>query len=405
MSKWKIPVATMLLAGGSPMSGAMAADPFENLKYAFSGGVPNLELRARVERAEQDNNLKDADAYTLRARLGYTTGKWNDIDLSGEYEGTFAYGPGLYNSGPGGNGRTDRVIIADPEGTQLNQSFVRYSGLSGTVFKLGRQRLTLDNARFIGNCGWRQNESTLDAISVVNTSLPKTTLSYAYVTRFNSVFYAGRYKLNGQLLNAAWAPTPLFNLTGYGYLLDFDLETVAARRDTQTLGLRASGAVPVSSFKFVYAAEYATQSDYKEAPATVDADYYLLEAGAAFDTVTAKLGYEVLGGDGVYGFQTPLATLHAFQGWADLFLNTPNTGIRDAYLSVGGKLADVSLLAVYHDFDPDSGSGGGYGSEIDLQASKPINSNFSVLVKYADYNADSFAIDTRKTWLQVEYKF
>ena len=37
-------------------------------------------------------------------------------------------------------------------------------------------------------------------------------------------------------------------------------------------------------------------------------------------------------------FQTLLATLHKFQGWADKFLTTPPNGIRDLYGSAGYTL-------------------------------------------------------------------
>ena len=43
----------------------------------------------------------------------------------------------------------------------------------------------------------------------------------------------------------------------------------------------------------------------------------------------------MLGSDGgVAAFQTPLATLHAFNGWADLFLTTPARGLRAWWASV-----------------------------------------------------------------------
>lgn len=380
--------------------GARAADSLDVLRYAISGGTPSLNLRSRYEHVEQSKTPHLGNAYTVRARLGYTTGKWNDLDLLTEFEGTFPLGNELYNSTT--NGHTNRATIADPKGTELNQLVLRYAGLPGTALKLGRQRITLDNDRFIGNVGWRQNEATFDAFSVVNTLIPKATLTYDYLARVNTIFYSS-YQITGHLLNAAYAWSPALNLVAYGYLLDFDVNT-AARPDTQTYGLRASGAVPFSDFKFLYTAEYANQSQYKNAPASVGASYYLAEAGGAYKSVSAKLGYEVLGGDGTYGFQTPLATLHAFQGWADLFLVTPKTGIRDAYLRAEGDALGLKLLGFYHDFRADSG-GMRYGGEFDVQAVKLINDAFSVMVKYADYNADAFAVDTRKTWVQAEYKF
>ncbi len=406
MYKCLRPVALAMLVLSLPVS-AEAADSFDLLKYAFAGGTPNLDLRLRYENVEQDNALEEATAYTVRTRLGYTTGKWNNFDLQVELEDVHALGDEDYNSCPGAlsdscNRKTQFSVIGDPADTELNQFWLRYSGIPGTVLKYGRQRLALDNHRFIGTVGWRQNEQTFDAASIVNTSLPKTTITYAYLNDVNGIFF-NDFRMGSHLLNVGFAASPKFNLTGYGYLLDFELD-VPARRDTQTLGLRATGAVPFSAVQFLYTLEYADQGDYKDSPSTVDASYALVELGAGSKYLTGKLGYEVLGGDGVFGFQTPLATLHAFQGWADLFLNTPATGVQDAYLSLGGPLAGFNWLAVYHQFSPDT-SGDDYGDEIDLQVARPINDNFSVLLKYADYSADAFAVDTKKLWVQAEYKF
>ncbi|MGH8529466.1 MAG: alginate export family protein [Nevskiales bacterium] len=407
MYQWSSKLIVAVLAMGLPML-VGAADSFDNLKYAFSGGTPNLDVRLRYENVEQDNALEEATAYTVRTRLGYTTGKWNNFDLAAEYEGVAALDDEEYNSGPrtvgSSNGRTNFSVIADPDDDELNQVWLRYTGIPGTTLKYGRQRIILDNARFIGNVGWRQNEQTFDGVTLVNTSLPKTTITYGYLNNSNFIQFQD-FHMGSHLLNIGFVAAPKFSLIGYGYLLDFENDTVAARRDTQTVGLRATGAIPFSALQFLYALEYADQSDYKDAPPTVDAGYQFIEAGIGGKWLTAKLGYEVLGSnDGLFGFQTPLATNHAFQGWADLFLVTPLTGVQDAYLSLSGPLAGFNWLAVYHQFTPDS-SGDDYGDEIDLQLARPINDNFSVMLKYADYSADTFAVDTKKLWVQAEYKF
>lgn len=417
-------MAGCALLAAAPMA-AVAADSIDVLRYALSGGTPSLDLRARYEHAEQDNGLTLANAYTVRARLGYTTGKWNDLDLLTEFEGTFPFGPEAYNSGT--NGKTTRVTIADPKGTELNQFMLRYSGLTGNVFKLGRQRLLLDTQRFVGNVGWRQNEVTFDAATLVNTQLPKTTLTASYLARVNTISYTG-YQLNGYLFNAAYAPMQAINLVGYAYVLDFSAtspgatscavaptaasnfqQSLTTRCDSQTYGLRASGTIPFDPVKLLYTAEYAHQNHYKDAPGVVNAAYYLGEFGAAVYGITAKLGYEVMGGDDTYGFQTPLATLHAFDGWADLFLNTPVKGLRDAYLRAEGDVpfVGVKLLGFYHDFRSDAGRDK-LGTELDLQAVKPINDSFSVMLKLAQFNSSTDKapfVDTRKLWAQAEYKF
>lgn len=423
--KW---AAVGVLAMSVPLA-ASAADSLETLRYAFSGGTPNLDLRLRYESVEQGlgvpagAQLEEADGITLRTRLGYTTGKWNGLDLMVEAEDVHKLS-GDFNDCPAGvsplfsdecNGKTTHSVIADPSVTELNQLWLRYVGIPNTVLKYGRQRLILDNARFIGNVGWRQNEMTYDAFNVVNTSLPKITINYSHLTNANN-FFGGDFQLEGDLLNIAWAPSEKLSLAGYYYLLDFENDLAgpqALRPDNKTYGLRASGAVPLEKAKFVYAAEVARQDQYKDAADKVDADYALLEGGVIYPPFTVKLGYEVLGsnGDATYGFQTPLATLHAFQGWADVFLKTPNTGIKNPYLSLGAVVEKFSFLAVYHDFKADEG-GNHFGDEIDLSVSRPINDSLSVMLKYADFSVDENDAsaanplrDTRRIWLQTEYKF
>lgn len=393
-----------------------AAGSTDALSQAALDGTPNLDLRLRYEDVAQDNALQAAEALTLRTRLGYTTGKWHGFDAQVELEDVHALGDEDYNSCPGllsdaCNGNAGNSVVADPGGTELNQFWLRYTGLSDTVFKYGRQRLILDNARFVGNVGWRQNEMTFDAFNVANTSLPKVTINYSRLTNANNIFF-GDFQLRGDLVNVAWVPSDEFKLTGYAYLLDFDVNPAAPgqRSDSRTLGLRASGSRQLEPVRFLYTLEYAKQDDYKDSPSTLDADYSLVEIGIAFKSISIRVGYEVLGGDTStpYAFQTPLATAHAFQGWADLFLNTPQAagfaGIQDVYLSLGTAVGKFSFLAVYHDFDPDDGSGR-YGDEINLQVARPINDALGVTLKYADYNADGFAMDTRKLWLQADYRF
>ena len=389
----------MVLMLGAPL--LATADPLENLRYAISGGTPNLDARLRYENVGQDNALKDANAYTLRTRLGYTTGKWNQIDVAAEYEGTVYLGDEQYNSTR--NGKTDFSVVNDAKGNELNQAWIRYAGLPGTTIKFGRQRIILDNARYIGNVGWRQNEQTYDGALFTNTLIPKTTFTYGYLTDVNNVAFLD-FRLHAHLFNVAYAPAEWLSVVAYDYLLNFE-QNVALRQDTQSFGVRATGAVQAGPGKFSYALEYARQKKYKDAPDIVDARYMLAELGYGAPALNGKLGYEVLGSnDGQYGFQTPLATLHTFQGWADQFLNTPATGIRDAYASLGGSVAKVALLAMWHDYRADSG-GARYGNELNMQATYPIYEGFTVGAKYADYNAHGFSVGTRKTWAWIEYKF
>lgn len=389
-----------------PAMGQM--EPAADMQSALSGGKASLNIRLRYEDVTQDNPLEDASALTLRTRLGYTTARWNDLDLKIEFEDVHPLGSEDYNSGPPAfretNGKTTHSVIADPEGTEVNQLYLGYYGLPATQVRLGRQRLILDNARFIGNVGWRQNEQTFDGVNLVNTGITNTTINYSYLFRSNFIFF-NDFEMDTHLFNVGITPVENLKLTGYAYLLDFD-QDMAARRDTRTIGGRATGALPLDSFNLLYAFEYASQSDYADSPSTVDADYSLAELGIGTKPFTARVGLEVLGGDGVYGFQVPLATNHAFQGWADLFLATPATGIRDSYLSLNGPIPVIGgkWKIVYHDFKSDEGSTS-YGDETDLVFARPITKNLGVVLKYANYSAHTHAVDTRRLWLQTEFKF
>jgi hypothetical protein len=65
----------------------------------------------------------------------------------------------------------------------VNQVF-----LDGYGFKLGRQKIIFDNARFVGDVGWRQNDQTFDAISYSNGKLVKDlTVTLDYVSKINPI--------------------------------------------------------------------------------------------------------------------------------------------------------------------------------------------------------------------------
>jgi hypothetical protein len=405
-------VVTAAVALAAPA--ARAGDSMDMLPFALMGGTPALDLRLRAEHVDNESPAqpRDATATTLRARLGFTTGKWNDFDLGLEYEGVTAYDKLDYNSTL--NGQVARPAIADPTGTELNQAFVRYAGIPGTVIQAGRERLVLDNQRFVGNVGWRQNEQTYDGVVVTNKGMPGFEATVASFHNVNSVFFTN-FPLNASLANVSYSPGAWLKAVAYGYWLDFDAANVGNRQDSATTGLRLTGAPALDeaqTFKLLYTAEFARQGQYEEAPATVDDDYLLGELGIGIAATQLKVGYEIMGSsDGLYAVQTPLATLHAHDGWADMFLTTPATGLRDAYASAASTLAGIALTAVYHRFSADFG-GADYGEELDASVGYSFNRQLAALVKLAGYNATqsaatSFAgnVDTAKGWLQLEYKF
>lgn len=362
------------------------------------------DLRYRLETVDQANALQNARASTLRGRGGYESGVWRGFSALVEAEAVVAIGDDRYNSTV--NGRTAYSVIADPEDEEINQVWLRYSGLPGTRLTYGRQRLLLDNHRFIGNVGWRQNEQTFDAFTLVNESLPQTRLTLGNIYNVNRVFSekspVGNYKSRSPVLHANYRGFAAGELSAYGYLLEFPNVPALS---TRTWGLRFKGATNIrDGWKALYTAEVATQRAWENNPRRYHVRYTFLEGGVAYKAVDAKLGYEILGSDSANALQTPLATLHAFNGWADQFLTTPATGLRDRHIKLGGTFAGVRLDAAYHSFRADSGSSR-YGDEWNFQAFMPFAKRYTVGVKYATYNAERFSVDTDKFWFWLEAKF
>lgn len=375
----------------------------------LAAGEPMVDLRIRYEHVEQDNALEDGDALTTRLRLGYAAAPADDWSVLVEYEGVFATGGQDYNSGPGvlatTNGQSGFSMIPDPTGSDINRAQLQYAPGHGLKATLGRQRIILDNARFVGNVGWRQDEQTFDGLRLQYKASDAVTLDYSYLTRQNFIFFNDN-EMSSHLLHARLAPSAAWSLSGFAYLVDFDVDAGTAPRipgapDSQTLGVAAAGKLGA----FGYRASYATQSDYADSPDTVDADYSQLELSYQFAGFKPAIGYELLSGDGSYAFQTPFGTNHKFQGFADIFVAAiPAFGVEDLYASVVTKLGGVKLVAAWHQFTADTG-GQDLGTELDLVAAKKLKCGVSLLAKFADYSADTHAVDTRRLWLQTAYAF
>ncbi|RME67935.1 MAG: hypothetical protein D6781_12115, partial [Verrucomicrobia bacterium] len=181
-------VAATFLLGGT-LHSAMAAtdtaagtDPVTDF---FRDGKVNIDIRARYEGVDQ-TGVRDADAVTLRTRIGYTTADFSGINASIEFEDIRALDGDAYNQAGLNPGGADRAIVADPVGTEVNRAWIGYNA-DATTLKLGRQRIVYDNARFVGDVGWRQNMQTYDAFTIRNTTIDGLVLNYAYIDQVNRV--------------------------------------------------------------------------------------------------------------------------------------------------------------------------------------------------------------------------
>ena len=219
----------------------------QDIGEALASGNVDLSFRYRYEFVDQDGVPDDANASTLRTRLTYKSGDFRDFLLVLEADNITQIGNDNYNSTR--NGNTNRATVADPDGTEFNQAYLAYSGVSDSVFKLGRQRINRDNQRFVGGVGWRQNEQTFDGIGIINKSFEDTQLDYAYVRNVNRIFGPdsgtppGNLDSKVHLLNAAYNGLSLGRISGYGYFMEFD---DAESLSNRTFGARIVDAPPLS---------------------------------------------------------------------------------------------------------------------------------------------------------------
>ncbi len=379
-----------------------------SIRSAVAGGDAGINLRYRYEFVDQDTFDEDANASTLRLRLNYQTDTWDNWSAFAEFDYVAEVLLDDFNSGGGTSGpdRDQYPVVADPDGADLNQLFLQWKSSDDTRVRVGRQRILLDNQRFVGGVGWRQNEQTYDALSVLHTGWERTTFFYSYVANVNRIFGAevgaGDHEQSTHLLNVKVGLNDMMSVTGYAYLIDNDDMTSFS---TNTFGLRATGTVDLGEGKLAWLAEFASQNDAADSTLDYDTSYLRLDANWKRDNFSVGAGFESLGSDNGQGFRTPLATLHAFNGWADQFLGTPPAGLDDFFVQASYSTSGWGLKAIFHDYSAESG-GEDFGTEIDLSGSRKLGDHVTLLLKLALFNADSASYtDTTKAWVMFTTSF
>lgn len=414
-------LTALLLVFALPVM-AEDAPQAETLGDAFNKGTPLLSFLYRYEEVDQEGFDKNAHASTLRTTVGFKSLPYKNTSFLIEAQNVTVLGDDAYDNlgdfrqGPLWNGVTDRPAVADPAQTVFNQAYFQWQN-SANKAQVGREEIIIGDSRYVGNVGWRQNHQSFDAFTYTNSSLNFADLSYRYLNRQHHVTGA-MADMATQLINADIKLGKAGKLGLYGYLLDYESSVgpLTPALSTSTIGAEFKGKLELSeSLGLLYEVEYAQQSDYGDNPNNnLDAQYYFLMVGVDLKPVTFKIGYEVLGGDKVEDpddpteinkghFNTPLATLHKFNGWADMFLFTPDAGLEDLFFKANGKLGPVKWLLAYHLFDANDG-GATYGNEFDALFTYKTSWKQTFGLKGAFYSADDFKTDTNKFWVFTGYK-
>lgn len=401
---------------------------------SIKAGTHMTSFRLRYEHVDQDGLPEEADGLTLRSLVGWQTASYNNFSFGVQVIDVSKFvddynDRALNRSQPG---MVNSPNIVDPDDSDINQLYVDWMGIRNTKFRLGRQSVKLDNVRFVGNIEFRQVMQVFDGLAVENKSLPNTEI---YLAHFDRVKQINTKKRSGDLdiVNIKYRLSPSESLIGYGYFSNFNdlgyaqpsgLAATPAQAETvdashETFGLRLDGARKINDqWRGLYTAEYAKQDDYSGGDGRINTHYYHVGAGAGYKSWFVRLHHETLSSnDGDYAFQTPFGTNHLFQGWADVFLITPRQGIKDSYLSFGGKpIEPITLYGEYHVIKSDEnfatfggGTGHTYGKELDLSLMYTLNKHLWFKAEYANFKEDDRGLvrrpDVEKVWLTMMYTF
>jgi len=429
LAAWSVGLGLFLIVSvGAGHSSALAQSAYYDPQQGSGDGryqVPHTGLfkgkiwtdfRYRYEFVDQGNLPKDARASTLRNKTGVESGFFHGFRAGVEGEFIVNVGPEDFNNTI--NGKTEFPIVADVESAEVDQAYLESRHIPGVALLGGRFLENLDNERYVGSVAWRQNDQTFDGAKATITALPGVTGLYAYIGNVNRIFSdespVGNIASNTHLFHFEGKPMPIGTLTGYAYLIDlFDLDPFS----NASYGGFLKGKRPLNDkLSYEYRFEYAHQTNYGDNPLDYAVNYVRIEQGLTWQGFTTTLIYELLGSDnGIAAFQTPLATGHIFNGFADVFLITPPTGLQDYCVEAKYKVSAGSgeafsyfdgllLIAQYHEFrsamrDLD------YGSEFDFYAYLPLRNGVYAQLKYANYRADELFTDVEKVIFGLGYQY
>ncbi len=364
----------------------------------------HLNVRARIELADI-NGSRNSEAYTLRTRAGLEAKPYYGFSAMAELENTYSPASDQYFDGASNN--DGKSVIADPENTELNRLWGQYEthSLFGAPVRVKakayRQRIVFDDARFIGNVIWRQNEQTFDAaLGESDFGVDDLTAQYAYLWDIRRIWgdkgsspSTQDFSSNSHLARLHYAGLEDHEFTVFAYLLDFRNDSPG--NSSNSYGARAVGSFPLGSddrLGFDYVASYAWQTEARKNPEHYDAHYLWLTGHLRIQEIGRfGVGYEMLGSDGGdQQFVTPLATAHKFNGFADAFLdNGGPRGLQDLFVTVQPALPwQLAARFSYHEYFRADG-GGDLGREVDAVISRPIGRHLLALFKGAWFDGSS----------------
>ena len=400
---------TGLIAGGFVI--ATVTQPVFALEYELENHIFNFGTRARIAHAEADNNAR-ATSLLLRFRA---ESEWtSQFSTLFELDHVVLAWQDEFSNGENFN---DKPVIPDVAGTDLNQALLRYSPTNTLQLTLGREAINLGNERFVGSNSFWQNEQTLDTAGFDYEFGFASNVSYRYVDNANRITgqnageqlsvsdsnfaanngqrpaaFLGDHNHDTHLLFAEFKEWDYSQVQAYYF--DMNIKDATALSN-KTIGLRYEYKGRWNKLRTLAHGEFALQ---ERTDISNDAilQFYDLGAGLGYRASEISINYQRLGENNDISFVTPLASLQDKNGWADKFLTTPTSGLRDYSLQYIWRKNPIKIDSRYHAFYADD-SDSKLGEELDIDFVLKLSRHDSVILRYANFfsSDDSFSDEQR----------
>lgn len=305
-------------------------------------------------------------------------------------------------------GDTRQLAINDENNSfSLFQAWLSYAFTENWSMKLGRQALSYDDQRILGEVDWTMQGRFHDAAMLTyskNSLKADLAISYNQESQKNE---GSAYTVNGlysykimQMLHAkkTWEKGSISFLFMNNGFQKFTEETIPQPDGVyyrQTTGTYFS--FPLSALTLTGSAYI--QTGNSSATSDLTAYQYMLEAKYKIGKVALMLGFESLSGSDQISeskensFFPLYGTNHKFNGYMDLFYvgnHANNVGLNDGYLSTQIPTGQNSnLSAQLHFFSANAelrdNQSKYLGSELDLVFSKTIGKNIKLNAGYSQF--------------------
>lgn len=314
----------------------------------------NLQIRPRFEYRNGYKTLlpegqEGTSQISQRSRLNFNY-KQDELTVKLTFQNTRTWGD------------VPTTTTADKNGVAIFEAWAQYNLTEKWSARMGRQVLSYDNQRIMGEIDWAQQGQSHDALMVsFHAKNHQLDMGAAYNSNAENTFQTPYVVANYKAMQYAWYHTS-FDKLGVSLLMlntGYEYANTAAKLLVdykQTFGTYLTYKTKKIDSNLGFYGQTGKSTDR-----SVSAWY----VGAAFgynitDSFKAGLGYEFLSGkdmnDGstvIKSFNPIFGTNHAFNGYMDYFYvgnHLNSVGLQDAYLKLNYNIKKWQFALIPHVF-------------------------------------------------------